>query len=575
MTKLRILSNGAVLAEYDAQAIDIHVAPAAVAEPAPDPAPVEPEPVEPAPVPPEPAEPVVPESGALRQFLLYDGGSGPNKSQWSQHLGLYWRNQITGDFTDADGVQQGAAPYASAKTAVGWLRFDVTSIARKQADTNRGIYIAATAAAGIPRIAGRLYSDADKRPTLIVTRTDGAVVSLPCLATASWSSSSVYAYKSSGSFSINTRQPCALQFDFEGIAPDDIASAELSIYCISKSSGSQALNVFELDPPAFTLGTPTEYGLAAEGEAALKDHPSVIAAGDMSDLSEVFTTNSGSQPVEKIEEPDGSVSLRGRFIPKTTTLDTRGSWSGRVETMAADLSDPLRPPAVVEDEMYCRMYILLEDDWTSARDGNKGGIGWDVRMGWWADNSNRVGGYWQATTGNGGSPGTGLKKFAPARSAGASQGADRWLYEGHSIRMEFGKGDADNPYGDLRPLQSYIYHLDQPGFYGSMRRLGRGVVQRGKWFCIEQRIKLNSITGPFDELGNGEAVADGELTTWLNGERISELKGLRWRRHPEMGVQGPWVNWYYGGKQATETEMHYRINHFVVAREYIGPTTKK
>ena len=38
MTKLRILSNGEVLAEYDTQTIDIHVAPAAIAEPLPDPA---------------------------------------------------------------------------------------------------------------------------------------------------------------------------------------------------------------------------------------------------------------------------------------------------------------------------------------------------------------------------------------------------------------------------------------------------------------------------------------------------------------------------------------------------------
>ena len=27
-------------------------------------------------------------------------------------------------------------------------------------------------------------------------------------------------------------------------------------------------------------------------------------------------------------------------------------------------------------------------------------------------------------------------------AAGSNQGADRWLYEGHSIRMEFGKGAA-------------------------------------------------------------------------------------------------------------------------------------
>jgi hypothetical protein len=50
-----------------------------------------------------------------------------------------------------------------------------------------------------------------------------------------------------------------------------------------------------------------------------------------------------------------------------------------------------------------------------------------------------------------------------------------------------------------------------------------------------------------------------------------EVTNLRWRRHREMGVQGPWVNWFYGGKLPTEVPMHYRMNHVVVARKYIGP----
>jgi hypothetical protein len=61
------------------------------------------------------------------------------------------------------------------------------------------------------------------------------------------------------------------------------------------------------------------------------------------------------------------------------------------------------------------------------------------------------------------------------------------------------------------------------------------------------------------------------LRSWLDGVLISEVKGLRWRRHPEMGIQGPWINWYYGGKQPTERTMHFRMNHLAVARRYIGP----
>lgn len=138
--------------------------------------------------------------------------------------------------------------------------------------------------------------------------------------------------------------------------------------------------------------------------------------------------------------------------------------------------------------------------------------------------------------------------------------------------MEAGKGVADgNPYADLRPMQSYTYNLDQPGAYGQVIRLGRGVIAKGRWHCVEQQIRMNSIVGPFDGVGNGTAIDDGVIRTWLDGVLCGEVTNLRWRRHPEMGVQGPWVNWFYGGKLPTETPMHYRMNHFVLSRKYIGP----
>ena len=102
-------------------------------------------------------------------------------------------------------------------------------------------------------------------------------------------------------------------------------------------------------------------------------------------------------------------------------------------------------------------------------------------------------------------------------------------------------------------------------------RLGPAVVGKGRWHCIEQRIRINSVQGPFDELGNGTPVPDGELDTWLDGVLVSQRRGLQWRCHPEMGIRGPWINWYYGGREVPDSTMHYRMNHFVLATEYIGP----
>lgn len=67
------------------------------------------------------------------------------------------------------------------------------------------------------------------------------------------------------------------------------------------------------------------------------------------------------------------------------------------------------------------------------------------------------------------------------------------------------------------------------------------------------------------------AAPDGVLQTWLDGVLIDSRTDMRWRRHPEMGVGSPWVNWFFGGKQAANSEQHWRMGRCVLARAYIGP----
>jgi hypothetical protein len=360
----------------------------------------------------------------------------------------------------------------------------------------------------------------------------------------------------------------------------------LRLYCVRKYSTTPTVQVFEVDAPWISVGASKTalLGIAAKAgsEVALKTHPDVLRAGDFSDLTKgvVFDTISiaddaerGGAPVcTQLPDPDapGSTMLRGYFRAGTPAEGgKRGSCSFKTEHMRASYDDPLRPAGVVEEQMFARLYVFLEDDWNSARDGNKMAIGWDLRMGWW---NNARGGYWQSTTGNGGARGTGLKLFAAKGDNGGSQAYDCWEYQGHSIRMEAGKASVTgNPYAELRPVQSYVYNLDQPTSYGEMVRIGGACIRKGRWFCVEQQVKMNSVVGPYDEVGNGQAVADGVLRTWIDGVLANEITDFRWRRHTDMGIQGPWINWYFGGKQPSDVEMHYRMNHFVCARKYIGP----
>jgi hypothetical protein len=522
-----------------------------------------------------PAQPDSPPD--TRQFRTWDGGSGPSNRYWSQHLRLAWSNRDVGDWLDANGTEQGTTPYAtlSSVNAPSWHRFDATTLVKKwlRAGENKGFMLRYGGGRGtLARWSGRQSASP---PRLVVTLVGGGTVECPCLALAGFSKSSVYGGDTRQSASTSADRTNILQFELSNVN-GEIASATVHLYA-QETSGTPDIRIFECNPPRFVLGTlagGVRQGLAAEvGEAQLKSHPDVIRASDFSNMNkgdkaavlDGWTMNQHCE-FEQLPDPDapGTVMLRGSFSP----MD-RSSFDGTIQTMRADYKDPLRPPAVVETVMHCRLYIFLEDDWRSTRDANKMAIGWDLRMGWWNDAGI---GYWASTTGNGGAPGTGLKVFAPAGKNGGSQFYDRWEYQGHSIRMEAGVGVADgNPYESLRPLQSYVYHLDQPTTYGQVFRLGRAVIQRGRWICLEQRLKINSVEGPFDSLGNGVAVPDGEFITWVDGVLVSEVKGLRWRRHREMGIEGPWINWYYGGKQATERTMHYRMNHLVVARQYIGP----
>lgn len=75
----------------------------------------------------------------------------------------------------------------------------------------------------------------------------------------------------------------------------------------------------------------------------------------------------------------------------------------------------------------------------------------------------------------------------------------------------------------------------------------------------------------FDPFGNGWANADGELVTWIDGVLVAKREGLRFVRNEAFSIEGPWINWFFGGKQASEVTMHYEMSDFAVGYEYIGP----
>jgi hypothetical protein len=506
----------------------------------------------------------------LRYWYTSDDGDGPSRDRWSRHLRISW-TVPGGDYVDAKGTPQGTVPFAQVThSALGPLSIPIADVRAMR----KGILLRISGK-NYPYLtfAGRLSATP---PTLTVKFADGTERTLPVLSLAGWNTSTYNGLdtRQSARLSAGTGSVLAL-FDI----PANAVSGVLNLAVTAKNYTS-TVSVFALNPPGvfYPHEHPPVSGIADEvaDENALKGHPDVIRAGDF-DLrknSRAGGTFDGIQqapsaPQEYLPDPldPTRIIYRSGFKQRDGTAkadqEWRGSLTATIGTMPADLTDPMRPvKGPPTKELFARACFKLEDDWTSRLDANKMAMGWDLRLGYW-----EKGGYWQQTHGNGGTPGTGKKVIRTA-----SPGAGQWQYEGHSIRTEAGKGPTDpaHPHDALRPIESYTYNLDQTGFNGNVLRWGNAVIERGRWHCIEQQIKTNSIVGPFDATGNGQAVPDGVLRTWVDGVYVGEYTTLRWWRHPEGGIEGPWINWYYGGKKASEVPMHYQMADMVLATRYIG-----
>ena len=490
------------------------------------------------------------------QFLTWDGGSGPSREFWSSKLQLPWVNQGRGDWLDAKQAPQGSMSYAAGTVSGGPALFNVTELVNRWlgSGVNRGFYLNSTQAWPIT-FAGRTASLVASRPQLLLTTGQGTAV-VECSCNASWSPSTYKTVDSREAFSVaKDNQFAALQFDISKIT-GPIQNATLQLHCLSlKYPGT--LEIFELNPPEFRDGAGTlapQMGIANNYllDSGLGNHPDVVFAGDFSDMSksrwQMGSVVAGSSQVKN--PATRSTYLRG-LIPKGEL------WGCDLERVVVG-GTKAGIPAKTETELYGRYYVFLENDWGSELDANKM-PGWDGRFGWW-----NSAGYWQNTTGNGGSRPTGLKV--------RNQAANRWEYEGASMRGHGGtRANDGNPYDALFWIGSYIYHLDQAGDFGEGIHWPGVVIGKGRWYCIEQYIKMNSIAGPFDEAGNGEALHDGQYKVWVDGVQAYERSNFRWRRHPEMGIQGFWLNWYHGGTAAAPRTMHFRMDSVVLARAYIGP----
>ena len=180
------------------------------------------------------------------------------------------------------------------------------------------------------------------------------------------------------------------------------------------------------------------------------------------------------------------------------------------------------------EEIYLRYYLRLGDDWNQTVDGGKlpGIAGTYNKAGW---------------------------------GSRRSDGTDGW-----SARGLFGKTlPAGNPLAGRTPIGSYVYHTDQADFTGDSwiwTHDRRGLLEKNRWYSIEQHVKLNT-----------PGQADGIIRGWVDGQLAFERTNIRFRLVDSLKIEKIWMNVWHGGLSPSPYDQHLYIDNVVIARRYIGP----
>ncbi len=106
-------------------------------------------------------------------------------------------------------------------------------------------------------------------------------------------------------------------------------------------------------------------------------------------------------------------------------------------------------------------------------------------------------------------------------------------------------------------LGQYVYHMDQPSYFGDFLEWGGAEIQRGKWQQIKTFVKLNS-----------PGKKDGIIRTWLDGREVLNKQDLRFRAGDDLKIERFLFSVFYGGsgpEWAPPHDMRLYLDEFVLS----------
>ncbi|MCP5536358.1 MAG: hypothetical protein H7A51_09015 [Akkermansiaceae bacterium] len=167
------------------------------------------------------------------------------------------------------------------------------------------------------------------------------------------------------------------------------------------------------------------------------------------------------------------------------------------------------------EKIYFRYYLYLGENWNYT--GKMPGFGGTYNKAGW-----------------GGRPSDGTKGWSARGS-------------GHSVGNRF-------------QMSSYCYHADMKGQYGDSWKWSGPLLEKGRWYCIEQYCQMNT-----------PGKKDGILRAWVDGKQVFAKSDIRMRHNPSLKIEKIWFNIYYGGKATAPTECFIYLDDIAISNQYIGP----
>ena len=456
------------------------------------------------------------------RLKLYDGEGGASCSEFMGNV-LSWQRR-GGDWRDASQQLFGDKPHSIAKSTEQTSVWDVSPMVRAlimNGEQHASFFLRPVKSSGYIRFHSREARGVTDWPMLILELSDGSREILKPSADSTLDCSS---YKSIGraeTLDVSSQHNSVLQFILPTLQKGQTITRARLVLSKIISGGMLNVGVFAIEKPKFPA-TAVIQGLAFEYSVDhdIERHPDVLFATSFDE--------SGNWQSRWAKGAYGETDIVGddpslRFSPLSGSALRINLKKGSNLGFEARLK--LKDHGGEPDELYFRYYLRLANDW----------------------NPNVASGKLPGMAGTYGEAGWGGRRV---------DGSNGWSLRGMFVRS-FPK---DHPMTGFTQLATYAYHAEMTGFYGDNWMWPGALLERNRWYSIEQYVRLNR-----------PGVSDGVMRVWVDGRLAMERTKIRMRNVDRLHIETVWLNAYHGGAETSPHDQHFYIDNVVVARRYIGP----